>query len=101
MIRLKVREIARAKGISQRKLWARSEVDLRTIQRMFHEPMKVNVTLDTMDRLAKALNVDISLLMESVPPLPKTLDESLEQDRERAAREKEEEEALAEEFEDE
>jgi len=73
MARLKVREIAQRRGISQRQLFLRSHVDIKTIQRIFNHPDAV-VTTDTLDRLAKVLNVDISLLIESDPPLPKTLD---------------------------
>ncbi|HVB72439.1 MAG TPA: helix-turn-helix transcriptional regulator [Ktedonobacteraceae bacterium] len=71
--RLKVREIAQFRGLSQRKLFFRSEVDIKTIQRIYHDPTAV-VTTETLDKLARALNVDVSLLVESDPPLPLTLD---------------------------
>ena len=72
--RLKVKEIAEARGISQRQLFFRSQVDLKTIQRMYRYPTTTVITTDTLDKLAKALNVDVSLLVESDPPLPKTVD---------------------------
>ena len=72
--RLKVKEIAEARGISQRQLFFRSQVDLKTIQRMYRYPTTTVITTDTLDKLARALNVDVSLLVESDPPLPKTVD---------------------------
>jgi len=72
--RLKVKEIAETRGISQRQLFFRSQVDLKTIQRMYRYPTTTVITTDTLDKLAKALNVDVSLLVESDPPLPKTVD---------------------------
>ena len=72
--RLKVKEIAEARGMSQRKLFFRSQVDLKTIQRMFRYPTTTVVTTETLDKLARALNVDVSLLVESDPPLPKVIE---------------------------
>jgi DNA-binding Xre family transcriptional regulator len=66
MIRLKVKEIAASKGISQRKLSIRSEVDIKTIQKIYRHPTSI-VTTETLDKLAKVLNVDASELIESVP----------------------------------
>lgn len=67
MFRLRVKEIARAKGISQRKLFMRSEVDIRTVRRLFQHPDQ-SVTVQTLARLAVVLDVDVSELIESVPP---------------------------------
>jgi transcriptional regulator with XRE-family HTH domain len=66
MIRLKVKEVAKEKGISQRQLSLRSGVDIRTVQRVFRNPMKI-ITTETLDRFAKVLGVDASELIESVP----------------------------------
>lgn len=67
MFRLKVKDIARAKGISQRQLFLRSGVDIRTVRRLFHHPEEgVNIT--TLAKLAVVLDVDVSELVESVPP---------------------------------
>ena len=71
--RLKVKEFAQARGLSQRKLFFKSEVDNKTISRIFNDPYAI-VTTETLDKLARALNVDVSLLVESDPPLPKSLD---------------------------
>lgn len=66
MIRLKVKEIAVAKGISQRKLSIRSEVDIKTIQKIYRYPTSI-VTTETLDKLANVLGVDASELIESIP----------------------------------
>jgi transcriptional regulator with XRE-family HTH domain len=76
MVHLRVKEIAIYKGISQRQLFLRSGVDIKTIQRIFHFPDTTVVTTETLDKLARVLGVDISLLVESVPPLPKALEDS-------------------------
>lgn len=66
MTRLKVKEIAEAKHISQRRLSMRSGVDIRTIQKIYRDPYKI-VTTETLDKIAKILGVDASELIESVP----------------------------------
>lgn len=71
--KLKVREIAELRGKSQRRLFFDSEVDIKTLQKIWKNPTTI-VTTITLDRLATALNVDVSLLVESDPPLPKTLE---------------------------
>ena len=67
MIRLKVKEIARQKGMSQGKLSRASDVNLTTIQLIYRKPAEANITLYTLDRLAKALGVDARDLIESIP----------------------------------
>jgi transcriptional regulator with XRE-family HTH domain len=66
MIRVKVKEVAQQKGMSQRQLFLRSGLDIRIIQRVMRDPY-VNITLVTLDRIAKTLGVDASELIESVP----------------------------------
>lgn len=66
MIRLKIKEVAAIKGVSQRKLSLRSEVDIKTIQKIYRYPYSI-VTTETLDKLAKVLGVDASELIESVP----------------------------------
>jgi transcriptional regulator with XRE-family HTH domain len=65
MIRLRVKEVAQAKGISQRKLFFRSEVDLRTIQKIYKNPY-TNITIETLAKLAKGLGVSSCELIEDV-----------------------------------
>ena len=72
-VRLKIKEYAQARGLSQRKLFFRSEVDVKTLQRVYRDPYAV-VTTETLDKLARALSVDASLLVESDPPLPRSLE---------------------------
>jgi transcriptional regulator with XRE-family HTH domain len=73
MIRLKVKEVAKAKGISQSKLGRLADVDVKTMRRIYREPTTA-VTTTILDRIATALNVDVSLLLESDPPLPKAFE---------------------------
>ena len=73
-VRLKVREVAEAKKVSQRQLFFRSRVDLKTIQKIYRDPTGTVITIETLGKLATALNVDVSLLLESDPPLPKTIE---------------------------
>ena len=65
MIRLRVKEVAKAKGVSQRKLFFRSEVDLRTIQKIYKDPF-TNITIQTLAKLAKGLGVSSCELIEDV-----------------------------------
>jgi len=74
MIRLRVREVAQQKGISQTKLAHLALMDdsrLRLIYR-YPDSEHVNLTLQVLDRLAKALGVDVRELVESVPDEPET-----------------------------
>lgn len=65
MFRMRVREEASRQGISQGKLSRIADVDLNTVRQVFRQPSK-SITLDVLDRLAMALQVDISTLLESV-----------------------------------
>lgn len=66
MIRLKVKEIAQRKGMSMGKLGRMADVDIKTIRRIYHFPTE-SITLAVLDRIAEALGVDASDLIESVP----------------------------------
>jgi DNA-binding Xre family transcriptional regulator len=66
MIRLRVKEVAEEKGMSQRKLSKLTGMDIKNIQRIFRNPYSV-VTTDTLDKLADALSVDARELIESIP----------------------------------
>ena len=66
MVRLKIREAAEAKNMSQRQLSLRSGVDINTVRRIYRQPYSI-VTTETLDKLAKVLGVDASELIESVP----------------------------------
>ncbi len=64
-VRLKVKEIATQKGISQRQLSLRSGVTIKNIQKIYRRPYSI-VTTETLDKLAQVLGVDVSELIESV-----------------------------------
>jgi DNA-binding Xre family transcriptional regulator len=66
MIRLRVKEIAQAKGLSQGKLSRMSDVDDNTIKRIYKNPTAI-VSTETINKLAKALEVSTMELMEDVP----------------------------------
>jgi DNA-binding Xre family transcriptional regulator len=65
-VKLKVKEIAKEKGMSQGKLSRSADVDIKTLQRIYRQPTTI-VTTETLGKLAKALGVDVSELIESVP----------------------------------
>jgi DNA-binding Xre family transcriptional regulator len=67
MIRLKVKEVAQEKGISQGKLQRRADIDIRTIRKVYREPTTI-ITTETLSKLAKALGVPSSELIEDVEP---------------------------------
>lgn len=66
MVRLKVKEVAVAKGISQRKLSLRSGIDINTVRKIFQYPTTANPTVETLGKIADTLDVDVSVLLESV-----------------------------------
>jgi DNA-binding Xre family transcriptional regulator len=66
MIRLKVKEIAEQRGMSQGSLSRLANIDIRTLLKMYRNPTGVVVNTETLDRLAVALKVDVSELLESV-----------------------------------
>jgi DNA-binding Xre family transcriptional regulator len=65
MLRLKVKEIAKAKAISMSKLSRLSDVSYDTIQQIYHTPFK-DVNLSTLEKLSEALEVDVCDLFEKV-----------------------------------
>lgn len=64
--RLKVKEVAQQKNISQRQLFFLSAVELKTIQKIYREPTSTNITVETLARLAAALEVEIADIIELV-----------------------------------
>lgn len=65
MIRLKVKEAAKARGISLNKLSRMADMDYKTVRRMANEPNRY-VDLETLDKIALALKCDVSELVETV-----------------------------------
>lgn len=66
MIRLRVKEVAQEKGISQGKLQRRADMDIKTIRKIYQNPYTI-ITTDTLAKLAKVLGVPSSELIEDVP----------------------------------
>lgn len=66
MIRLKIKEIARSKGISQLKLGRMADVDIKVVRRIYRNEHE-NISLPVLDRLARVLQVDIGQLLETIP----------------------------------
>lgn len=66
MLRLKVKEVARAKGFSMGKLSRLADVDRSTLKLIYDRP-DYNPTISTLWRLAKVLQVTINDLLEDVP----------------------------------
>lgn len=66
MIRLRVREVATQKKMSQGRLSRESNIDINTVRDILRNPAK-NITLETLNRLAGALQVDARELIEYSP----------------------------------
>lgn len=66
MIRLKVREIAEAKKINMSKLSRMADVNYNTIRAIWDNEMK-DVTVSTLEKIARALKVDVAELIEMLP----------------------------------
>ena len=66
MIRLRVKEVASQKGISMTRLSRLADTNYKTIKAIFDNPYR-EVTTTTLDKLAKALEVSVTDLIEEVP----------------------------------
>lgn len=66
MYRLRVREIAEAKGISMSKLQRDADIAFRTVKLIFRDPHR-DINLSTLDKLAQALGVRICDLIDETP----------------------------------
>ena len=64
-LRLRVKEIAKERSMSMTKLHIKSEVAYSTVRRLFRDPF-VEVTTTTINRLANALDVPPTQLLEDV-----------------------------------
>ena len=75
MRRLRVKEVAQAKGFTMARLQRAADINLKTMQSIWHNPQH-DASLNTLDKLAKALGVPVTDLIEDVPevippPTPK------------------------------
>lgn len=66
MLKLRIKELAIAKGFNQSTLSRASDVPLDTIRRVWRNPY-YEVRLSTLNKIAKALDVDPRELIENVP----------------------------------
>jgi len=65
MLRLRVKEIAQSKGFSMGELSRKSNVAYNTIKLIYREPFR-EVTTTTLNKIAKALDVPTTDLLEDV-----------------------------------
>ncbi len=65
-VRLRVRDIAREKGIGMGKLQRMSDVAYNTVRRIFKDPYYITTT-ETLGKIARALGVPPGELLEEVP----------------------------------
>jgi DNA-binding Xre family transcriptional regulator len=63
MIRLKVKEIAEARGLNMAQLARKADIDIRTVRRIYRDPTG-EISTSILDKLATALNVKPSDLIE-------------------------------------
>jgi transcriptional regulator with XRE-family HTH domain len=66
MRRLRVKEVAQAKGFTMARLQRAADINLKTMQSIWHNP-RHDASLNTLDKLAKALGVPVTDLIEDVP----------------------------------
>src|SRR5438105_12010936 len=74
MRRLRVKEVAQDRGFTMARLQRVADINMKTIQAIWHNP-RHDASLNTLDKIAKALGVPVTELIEDVPegqsPLPK------------------------------
>ncbi len=63
MVRLRIKEVAEAKGFNQSSLSRAANIHFTTVKRIFRDPYK-DATIATLDKIARALNVSICDLIE-------------------------------------
>ena len=66
MIRLKIRDIAEAKKINMSKLSRMADVNYNTIRGIWDNPNR-DIAVTTLEKIAKALGVNITDLYDIVP----------------------------------
>jgi len=66
MTRLRVKEVAQAKGFTMAKLQRAADINLKTMQAIWHNPQH-DASFKTLDKIAKALGVPVTALIEDVP----------------------------------
>jgi len=66
VVRLRVKEVAREKGVSMGRLQREANVAYNTVKRMFRNPYYITTT-ETLGKLARVLGVQPGELIEEVP----------------------------------
>ena len=66
MVKLRVKELAESKGYNMSSLSRASDVSFRTIKRLWKDPYH-EVNVSTLAKIARALGVPTSELIEDVP----------------------------------
>lgn len=66
MLRLRVKEVAQSKKVGMAKLSRLSDLSYKTIQAIWHDPYH-DASAHTLNKIAKALNVPATDLLEDVP----------------------------------
>ncbi len=65
-LRLRVKEVATAKGFNISTLSRKADVGVSTVRRLWHNPYR-SVDFYVLERLAKALDIPATDLIEDVP----------------------------------
>jgi DNA-binding Xre family transcriptional regulator len=64
-LRLKIRELAEAQGLDRAKLARRADLTYQTVHNMWNNPF-ADISIATLEKLAQALNCNVSELYERV-----------------------------------
>jgi DNA-binding Xre family transcriptional regulator len=65
MQRLRVKEVAQSKGFTMAKLSRMADLNLKTIQAIYHDPYR-DVAYSTLSKIAKVLEVPVTDLVEEM-----------------------------------
>ena len=75
MYRLRIRELAEARGLDQSKLSRRADISLRTIHKLWSDKEDVEAELSTLRKIARVLDVKLTDLIQDLNDLPVSRDE--------------------------
>jgi DNA-binding Xre family transcriptional regulator len=67
--RLRVKEVAESKGYNMSSLSRASDISFNTVKRLWTKPYK-GAHIDTLLRVARVLNVQVTELIEEIPEQP-------------------------------
>ncbi len=65
MIRLEIKEEAEKQGYNMSRLARKADIDLKTVQRVWHDPTK-EISTSTLDKVATALGLPATDLLETI-----------------------------------